>query len=54
MEYDFPEVRKIIDTGVTQKNSSGYELSRYACYLIVRNGAPRKEIIVLGQIYFDI
>ena len=29
-------------------------LSRYACYLIVMNGDPRKEVIALGQSYFAI
>ena len=27
-------------------------LSRYACYLIVMNGDPRKEVIAIGQTYF--
>ena len=42
---DFPEVRKIVEVGVTTKPKKDYELSRYACYLIVQNGDPRKEVI---------
>ena len=51
---DFPEVRKIVEAGVTTKPKKDYELSRYACYLIVQNGDPRKEVIALGQTYFVI
>ena len=51
---DFPEVRKIVEAGATYKPKKDYELSRYACYLIVQNGDPRKEVIALGQTYFAI
>ena len=29
-------------------------LSRYACYLIMQNADPSKEIVALGQTYFAI
>lgn len=51
----FPEVRKTIKMPKTaHKEVIDYELSRYACYLIVQNGDPRKEVIALGQTYFAI
>ena len=51
----FPEVRKTsnMPKGGT-KSMVDYELTRYACYLIVQNGDPRKEVIALGQTYFAI
>lgn len=51
---DFAEVSKIVDAGATNKPIKDYELSRYACYLTVQNGDPRKEVIALGQTYFAI
>lgn len=36
------------------KNLLDYKLSRYACYLIVQNSDPRKEVVALGQTYFAI
>lgn len=54
VEDDFAEVSKIVEAGATTKPKKDYELSRYACYLIVQNGDPRKEVIALGQTYFAI
>ena len=51
---DFAEVSKIVEAGATSKPKKDYELSRYACYLIVQNGDPRKQVIALGQTYFAI
>jgi len=51
----FPEVGKLIEHGKSGKRQViDYKLSRYACYLIVQNGDPRKEIIAVGQTYFAI
>lgn len=54
IDDDFAEVSKIVEAGATKKKVVDYELSRYACYLIVQNGDPRKEVIALGQTYFAI
>ena len=51
----FAEQRKMVDIGSkTKRIIQDYKLSRYACYLIVMNGNPKKEIIALGQTYFAI
>lgn len=34
---DFVEVNKIVEAGATSKSIKDYELTRYACYLIVQN-----------------
>ena len=51
----FAVYRKMIKLakGAT-RNIVDYKLSRYACYLIVMNGNPKKEIIALAQTYFAI
>lgn len=51
----FAEVSKTITMPKTAtKEVIDYRLTRYACYLIVQNGDPRKEVIALGQTYFAI
>lgn len=51
----FAEVSKTIEMPKSAtKQVVDYKLTRYACYLIVQNGDPRKEIIALGQTYFAI
>ena len=51
----FAVQRKMVNIGSnTTRNVSDYKLSRYACYLIVMNGNPKKEIIALAQTYFTI
>ncbi|MCM1438734.1 MAG: DNA damage-inducible protein D [Roseburia sp.] len=55
VEDCFPEVRKSIISGKGKKSEIiDYKLTRYACYLIVMNGDPRKEVIALGQTYFAV
>lgn len=51
----FLQVGKMVNIGSKTKRDIGdIQLSRYACYLIVQNGDPRKEVIALGQTYFAI
>lgn len=51
----FVEVNKTIEMPKNAtKQVVDYRLTRYACYLIVQNGDPRKEVIALGQTYFAI
>ena len=50
----FVNVNKMVRAGVADKEINDIMLSRYACYLVVMNGDPRKEIIALGQTYFAV
>lgn len=50
----FVEVNKIVEAGAAHKDIGDIQLSRYACYLIVQNGDPRKKVIALGQTYFAV
>lgn len=51
----FINVDKMVEIGSnTSRKIVDYKLSRYACYLIVQNADPRKEVVALGQTYFAI
>lgn len=51
----FGEVTEMVQIGSkAQRELPSYMLSRYACYLTVMNGDPRKEVIAIGQTYFAV
>lgn len=50
----FVDINKMVMAGVAPKPIDDITLSRYACYLIVQNGDPRKEVIAVGQTYFAV
>ncbi len=51
----FVDVHDMVEIGSgAERELDDIKLSRYACYLIVQNGDPRKEIIARGQTYFAI
>jgi len=55
VDDQFVEVNKLIKHGKGgTRNIEDYKLSRYACYLIVQNADPSKEVVALGQTYFAV
>ena len=54
-EDHFADVGKMVEIGSgAERIVDDIMLSRYACYLIVMNGDPRKEVIAVGQTYFAV
>ena len=55
VEDHFPASRKLIKAGKgARRPIEDYNLTRYACYLIVQNADPAKPIVALGQTYFAV
>ena len=51
----FGDLTEMVEIGSgAHRAIQSYVLDRYACYLIVMNGDPSKEIIALGQTYFAV
>lgn len=55
LEDHFEQSLEMIELGKTaSREVPDIHLSRYACYLIMQNADPSKEIVALGQTYFAI
>jgi len=51
----FVDFNEMVEIGSGAKRAiDSVKLSRYACYLIVQNADPEKEIVALGQTYFAV
>ena len=51
----FVETNKMVTLGSgATREVTDYDLSRYACYLVVQNGDPEKPVIAAGQTYFAV
>jgi DNA-damage-inducible protein D len=49
------EANEVLTAGQGAKHTyPSFKLSRYACYLIVQNADPSKEVVALGQTYFAV
>jgi len=55
IEDHFADVSKMVEIGSgATREIKGTLLSRYACYLVIQNADPNKEIVAQGQTYFAI
>ena len=55
VEDHFVDIDDMVDIGSgAQRLLKTVFLSRYACYLVIQNADPGKEIVALGQTYFAI
>ena len=55
IENHFVALHEMVAIGSgANREMEGIKLSRYACYLIVQNADPGKEVVALGQTYFAV
>lgn len=55
IEDHFVDTHEMVTIGSNAKRKMPtIKLSRYACYLIVQNADPNKEVVALGQTYFAV
>ena len=55
IENHFVDYHEMVEIGSgAERKMDSVKLSRYACYLIVQNADPAKEIVALGQTYFAV
>ncbi len=55
VENHLVEFNEMVSIGSgAEREMNSYKLSRYACYLVVQNADPSKEIVALGQTYFAV
>lgn len=55
VEDHYEDILVMIELGKGAKREvDSVKLSRYACYLIVQNADPTKEVVALGQTYFAV
>ena len=55
VENHFVDFHEMVPIGSGAKREmKSIQLSRYACYLIVQNADPAKEVVALGQTYFAV
>lgn len=51
----FEDILDMVPIGsLAERKVDSVKLSRYACYLIVQNADPTKEVVALGQTYFAV
>lgn len=55
IENHFEDILDMVPIGSSaERQVESIKLSRYACYLVVQNADPTKEVVALGQTYFAV